>query len=151
MSQKITKFNIRVYGLLLNEHNQVLLVHERINNFKFSKFPGGGLEFGEGIADCLIREFKEETNLDIHGLTHFYTTDFFQTSAFKPFDQIISIYYKVYTNNDWRKVKLDDHEVNNGNRSEFLRFEWVDIEKLTADKLTFPIDKLVCEMLISNQ
>ena len=147
MTSQITKFNIRVYGLLFNEHNQVLLVHEQINDFKFTKFPGGGLEFGEGIADCLIREFKEETGLGIHGLTHFYTTDFFQTSAFKLNDQIISVYYKVYTSNDWRNVKLYDQEINAGNRTEFLRFEWIDIGKLTPDMLTFTIDKLVCEML----
>lgn len=151
MPHQITRFNIRVYGLLFNEHNQILLVHEKINDFKFTKFPGGGLEFGEGIADCLIREFREETGLDIHDLRHFYTTDFFQTSAFKSNDQIISVYYKVYTNNDWREVKLHDHEVNNGNRTEYLRFEWVDMENLTSDKLTFPIDKLVGEMLVFNR
>lgn len=151
MHHQITKFNIRVYGLLLNEHNQILLVHEQINDFKFTKFPGGGLEFGEGIADCLIREFKEETGLAVHDLVHFYTTDFFQTSAFKPNDQIISVYYKVNTKNDWREVKLHDHVVNNGNRTEYLRFEWIDLENLTSDKLTFPIDKLVCEMLVSGR
>ncbi len=144
----ITRFNIRVYGLLINEINQILVVHEQINDFKFTKFPGGGLEFGEGISDCIIREFREETGLDIQGLTHFYTTDFFQTSAFKPNDQIISIYYKVYTSNDWRNVKLDDQKINEGNRTEYLRFEWVDIKKLTPDMLTFPIDKLVCEKIL---
>lgn len=150
MTSKITKFNIRVYGLLFNEHNQILLVHEKINDFKFTKFPGGGLEFGEGIADCLIREFKEETGLDIHGLTHFYITDFFQSSAFKPNDQLISVYYKVYTNSNWREVKLHNHEVNNGNRTEYLRFECVDVTKLTTDLFTFPIDKLVCEKIIKQ-
>jgi ADP-ribose pyrophosphatase YjhB (NUDIX family) len=144
---QITKFNIRVYGLLLNEHNQILLVHEQINDFKFTKFPGGGLEFGEGIADCLIREFKEETGLDIEVVGHFYTTDFFQTSAFKPNDQLISVYYKVEAKSDWRNVRLDEHEINTGNRTEYLRFEWVDLNNLTPDMLTFPIDKLVCEML----
>jgi ADP-ribose pyrophosphatase YjhB (NUDIX family) len=151
VTHQITRFNIRVYGLLFNEYNQVLLVNEQINGFRFTKFPGGGLEFGEGISDCLIREFKEETGLDIHGLTHFYTTDFFQTSAFKPNDQIISVYYEVHTNNNWRNIRLDDHEVNNGNRAEFLRFEWVDMEKLNADKFTFSIDKLVCEKLITKE
>ncbi len=150
MTTPLTRFNIRVYGLLFNEYNQILLVHEKINEFQFTKFPGGGLEFGEGIVDCLIREFKEETGLEIHGLTHFYTTDFFQTSAFKPNDQIISVYYEVHTKNDWRKVKLHDHEVYNGNRKEYLRFEWVDIENLSTDKLTFPIDKLVCEQLMDK-
>lgn len=144
----ITRFNIRVYGLLVNEINQVLIVHEQMNDFKFTKFPGGGLEFGEGILDCLTREFKEETGLDIEVIGHFYTTDFFQSSAFKPNDQLISVYYKVEVKSDWRKIKLNEHELFSGNRIERLRFEWVDIKKLTPDMFTFPIDKLVCEKIL---
>jgi ADP-ribose pyrophosphatase YjhB (NUDIX family) len=107
----------------MNEINQILVVHEQINDFKFTKFPGGGLEYGEGLLDCLIREFDEETGLDIDVIEHFYTTDFFQSSAFKPNDQLISVYYKVAAKNDWRTVKLENQVLNNGNRTELLRFE----------------------------
>ena len=93
MHPEINRFTIRVYGLLINEQNQVLLVHERMPEIEFTKFPGGGLEFGEGTADCLIREFKEETGLDVQVKRHLYTTDFFQQSAFRKTDQLIAIYY----------------------------------------------------------
>lgn len=46
------------------------------------KFPGGGLEWGEGIADALKREFKEELNAEIEIVRHFYTTDFFSGIGF---------------------------------------------------------------------
>jgi ADP-ribose pyrophosphatase YjhB (NUDIX family) len=144
----ITRFNIRVYGLLINEINQVLIVHEQMNDFKFTKFPGGGLEFGEGILDCLTREFKEETGLDIEVVGHFYTTDFFQSSAFKPNDQLISVYYKVEAKSDWRKIKLNEHELFSGNRVERLRFEWVELDKLNPELLTFPIDKFICQKML---
>jgi len=144
----INRFNLRVYGLLMNEINQILVVHEQINDFKFTKFPGGGLEYGEGILDCLIREFDEETGLDIDVIEHFYTTDFFQSSAFKPNDQLISVYYKVAAKNDWRTVKLENQVLNNGNRTELLRFEWVELNKLNLDLMTFPIDKFVCNKLL---
>jgi 8-oxo-dGTP diphosphatase len=61
----------------------------------YTKFPGGGLEFGEGTRECLQREFKEETGLDVSIGDHLYTTDFFQPSAFHTNHQIISIYYWV--------------------------------------------------------
>src|SRR5688572_30464833 len=92
----MSKFNLRVYGILMNERNAVLVSDEYIRGSYFTKFPGGGLEFGEGTRDCLQREFIEEMNLKVEVGKHIYTTDFFQLSAFHPEHQIISIYYFVY-------------------------------------------------------
>ncbi|HKH60890.1 MAG TPA: NUDIX domain-containing protein, partial [Flavitalea sp.] len=86
-------FNIRVYGILINEKKQVLVSDEFIRGSYYTKFPGGGLEFGEGTRDCLKREFKEEMDLEVEIGDHIYTTDFFQMSAFNPEHQIVSIYY----------------------------------------------------------
>lgn len=88
-------FNIRVYGILINETNQVLVSDEFIRGAYITKFPGGGLEMGEGTKDCLKREFKEEMNLIVEVGNHIYTTDFYQQSAFNPDHQIVSIYYYV--------------------------------------------------------
>ena len=88
--------NIRVYGILINEKRQILVSDELIRGMKITKFCGGGLEFGEGTVDCVIREFKEEMNVAVKMKNHLYTTDFFQISAFNHTDQIISIYYYVH-------------------------------------------------------
>ncbi len=69
-------FNIRVYGILTNVKKQVLISDEFIRGNYYSKFPGGGLESGEGTRDCLKREFKEEMNLNVEIGEHIYTTDF---------------------------------------------------------------------------
>ena len=45
--------SIRVYGLLINEHRQVLVSDEYIRGQHYTKFPGGGLEFGEGLREGL--------------------------------------------------------------------------------------------------
>ena len=89
-------FNIRVYGILIGENKQVLVSDELIRGDYITKFPGGGLEFGEGTRDCLKREFMEEMNLEIRVGDHIYTTDYFQMSAFNPAHQIISIYYYAH-------------------------------------------------------
>src|SRR5437868_15346762 len=88
-------FNIRVYGILINEKKQVLVSDEFILGAYYTKFCGGGLEKGEGTIDCLKREFMEEMDLKIEVTRHLYTTDFYQRSAFNPDHQIISIYYHV--------------------------------------------------------
>jgi ADP-ribose pyrophosphatase YjhB (NUDIX family) len=95
----IDRFTIRVYGVLLDETKRVLLSDEFIRGDYFTKFPGGGMEFGEGTRDCLKREFKEETGLDVMVGEHIYTTDYYQQSAFNPNDQIMSIYYFVHAEN----------------------------------------------------
>ena len=131
-------FNVRVYGLLI-ESDSILITHEIIKGFNMTKFPGGGLEFGEGTMDCLIREFKEELNLDITVKDHFYTTDIFQASAFNPSDQIISIYYLV-ERNSLNSIELTEEEI-------VRSISWKNINSLESERLSFPIDRLVLELL----
>ena len=127
----MSSFNVRVYGILINNEQEVLVSDELIRGSYITKFPGGGLELGEGTKDCLKREFKEETGLDVMVGKHIYTTDYFQLSAFNPNDQIISIYYFVTAENVSSlniKTKIFDFELHqvadpNG-QSEVLR--WID-------------------------
>lgn len=67
---------IRVYGIYINEREEVLLSDEFIYGREVTKFPGGGLEFGEGTRECLEREMMEETGHRFEVLDHLYTTDF---------------------------------------------------------------------------
>jgi len=112
---------------------------------QMTKFPGGGLEFGEGVEDCVIREFKEELNLDVEIDSHFYTTGHYQQSAFNPDHQLVSIYYKVRAANSMVHIlqegKMDILETGD----QF--FYWVSLTELTDVNLTFPIDQLVGRML----
>ena len=56
-------FNVRVYGVLLDEEKRLLVSDEFIRGQYITKLPGGGLEIGEGTRDCLQREFKEEKDI----------------------------------------------------------------------------------------
>ena len=143
----INRFNIRVYGLLENNNNELLLVNERIGDFAFTKFPGGGLELGEGTIDGLKREFKEELGIDVEVKGHFYTTDFFQQSGFKPTDQLISIYYRVESLHPLSHIRLDAFEIYNDGKTEELQFFWQPKNTLHPDLVTFPIDKHVVTLI----
>src|SRR6478672_2285756 len=143
-------FNIRVYGILINEQNQVLVSDEFIRGKYYTKFCGGGLEFGEGTLDCLKREFMEEMNLKIEIISHLYTTDFYQQSAFNPGHQIISIYYRVKALEpisvplrnkafDFDEQQLEQYERN----GETETFRFIDFDRFSDNDVTLPIDKLV--------
>ncbi len=144
-------FNIRVYGVWINENHQILVSDERMGDFKFTKFPGGGLEFGEGIKDCLIREWKEEMNIDIEVLEHIYTTDFFQISAFDNSSQIISIYYNVKPISQLvLELKEKPFDFNYSGRAEQC-FRLEPMHAFSSSKVTLPIDKIVADILGKQQ
>ncbi|HEY8915013.1 MAG TPA: NUDIX domain-containing protein, partial [Chitinophaga sp.] len=66
-------FNVRVYGIMINEQKQVLVSDEYIRGGYYTKFPGGGLEFGEGTLECIIREWQEELSQQVEVVEHIYT------------------------------------------------------------------------------
>ena len=147
-------FNIRVYGILLNEHKQVLVSDEYIRGMYITKFPGGGLELGEGTRDCLQREFMEEMNLKVEINDHIYTTDFYQKSAFNPDHQIISIYYFAKAieaiTAPLRSVPFDfDEQQLNAyaQTGETETFRFVNWENFSEASVTLPIDKIVATLI----
>jgi 8-oxo-dGTP pyrophosphatase MutT (NUDIX family) len=147
----MARFNIRVYGILVDSNNRVLVSDEYIRGSYFTKFPGGGLEFGEGTRDCLKREFKEETQLDIEVGAHIYTTDFFQVSAFNNNDQIISIYYYVHGDATALATKTSmfdftPHQTSDP-EGEAEVFRWIELNDLSEQMMDLPIDKMVVKMI----
>jgi 8-oxo-dGTP diphosphatase len=142
-------FNVRVYGLLINDNNEVLISDEQEYGTRFTKFPGGGLEYGEGLIEGLKREFVEECNTAVEVISHFYTTDFFVKSAFND-SQIISIYYLVKAVSDLRfttKTLVFDFD---GEGDTLQAFRWVKLSNLTIDDFTFPTDQYVANLLIKT-
>ena len=139
-------FNVRVYGILIHD-NQVLVSDEHIKGMNITKLPGGGLEYGEGTIDCVIREFKEELNLEIEVESHFYTTDFFVNSAFSNNNQVISIYYVVKPKSqlDFKVASKPFDFMKKKDGAQSMR--WIDLAKVSENDFTFIIDKRIGDML----
>lgn len=144
---EIRRFNIRVYGLIINEKAQILLSDEFVLDREMTKFPGGGLHFGEGPEDCLKREAREEFGQEIEIISHFYTTGFFQRALFFEDSQLISIYYRArLLEQPLFKISgkpFDFPAGVNGSQS----FRWADIARLSEEELSFPIDRHVLNLL----
>ncbi|HMI03212.1 MAG TPA: NUDIX domain-containing protein [Pedobacter sp.] len=141
-------FNVRVYGLLINGENQVLISDEQSGGRTFSKFPGGGVEIGEGIIDALKREFMEECNAEIEVIRHLYTTDFYEQSSFND-SQILSIYYLVKETRPLQltyKTVVFDFDENT-----LQSFRWISLKDLSTDDVTFRTDKTAIELLLKEK
>ena len=140
------QYTIRVYAIIEHE-GRILLSDECVGDTYFTKFPGGGHEWGESFPETISRELKEEADIEVEELEHFYTTDFFVKSAFDQNKQVVSIYYKT---------KVEDPQSISSSRKKFdfdhnlqkaEKFRWEKLKDLTEESVTFPIDKKVIELL----
>lgn len=143
----LTHFNIRVYGLLVNDKKQVLLSDERVRpgNLTVTKFPGGGLELGEGTRDCLRRECLEEIGIEVAVKDHLYTTDYFQASAFSSTQQLISVYYLIEALEPFHTLVHNGPPVYPDHVAECFRF--VDWPYFQETLLSLPVDKIAARIL----
>ena len=148
-------FNLRVYGILINENREILLSDEFIRGNYYTKFPGGGLEFGEGTRECLVREFREEMDLAVMTGDHIYTTDYYQRSAFNPQHQIISVYYYVHPLEPIRfRLRTRPFDFNDDEPETYKKtgetetFRFVPLEGFEVEMLSLPIDRIVAGLIL---
>lgn len=134
----VSKFNIRVYGIWL-KGDKILMSNENINGFKMLKLPGGGLEYGEGPVDCVIREFKEELGVSIEVSSLLHTTENFISSAFKKHEQVIAIHYLVTSNDAIASMEITQPTRLGG--TNYHMFEWCTLNAELLTKLTFEMDR----------
>ena len=71
---------VRATGVLI-EDGSILLTEQRVSAERGWSLPGGTLEWGESLAECLVREFAEETGLRIRAGRLLYVCDRLSTGA----------------------------------------------------------------------
>ncbi|MGC4130409.1 MAG: NUDIX domain-containing protein [Bergeyella sp.] len=132
----IDKINIRVYACVVKD-KKVLALFEEYAGEPLMKFPGGGLEFGEGLIDCLKREFDEELNVKIEVIEHLYTQENFLTSRFRENEQLLTVYYLVKIVNEEDFIILDPC---------IEKTDLIPIDQ-PGNPFPLPVDKIVFEVL----
>lgn len=144
---RVDRFTIRVYGIWINEKEEVLVSDERVAGRRITKFPGGGLEPGEGPAECVKREWQEELHVAIRIHSQFYFTDDFVASFLNDGRQVISLYYRVDVLEPPTvsiKKKAFDFEKD---REGAQAFRFIPLGQISRDDFSLPIDRKVGEML----
>lgn len=144
----VNRFNIRVYGVLV--HAQwLLLSDEVVQGKRITKFPGGGLVPGEGTLDGLRREIREELGQEARILHHFYTTDFFQQSAYVQGDQIISIYYTFEVPRPGALLNGTPAPGLGADKQQMLR--WLPLAQAQISDVDLPIDRVVMKLIMQRK
>ena len=99
---------VRVAGILI-EDDRILLIEHTKNNRKYWLVPGGGVDWGESAAEALIREFKEETSLDIEVEKFLFISE---TIAPDKQKHVINLYFKIKkAENSSNIMKLGEEEM----------------------------------------
>ncbi|SMO77444.1 NUDIX domain-containing protein [Fodinibius sediminis] len=132
------RLRLRVSGLLV-EDDAILLVriHSPVTDQKVWMPPGGGVQFGEPMAEALQREFREETQVDIevHGLLH--VEEFIK----EPF-HAVECYFEVSRK---RGEASRGHDPELGNEEQLIEeVSWMEIEIL--ESRSFSPDPLLSKL-----
>ncbi|HEX6846693.1 MAG TPA: NUDIX hydrolase, partial [Chitinophagaceae bacterium] len=97
---------------------------------------------------------KEELGIEAEIGDHIYTTDYFQLSAFRTGDQIISIYYFAKQLEELRvpirkkAFDFDEEQMKTYHATgETETFRLIDWEDFSDETVTLPIDKIVARMI----
>ena len=134
----MNKFNVRVYGIWIKS-DKILLSHENIDGYAMTKFPGGGLEFGEGSLDCLKREFMEELNVKITRFRLIHVSEKYIPSVFEKNEQVIAVHYLIESDDSIKNYEtVQNTAVGRSNR---IHFKWHKLSQFLIDDFSFEMDK----------
>ena len=73
---------IRTRGVVFDECGRLLVQRHSGSTPVFYRLPGGGVRFREKLADCLVRELYEETELDVRVSRLLWVRDFLDSQPY---------------------------------------------------------------------
>ncbi len=130
MDNEVQKFygnrlRVRACGICVKE-SSILMVNHAIGDQDFWAPPGGGIQFGEHAADCVVREFKEEVGLSIKIGKFMFACEFMQLPL-----HAIELFFEVSAT-DHKLLLGKDPEPGSPSILRAVKFmSWNEIEKLS--------------------
>ena len=116
--------NIRAGGIIT--HNGKILLHHNLNKDHYA-ILGGRMEIGESSEETVKREFKEELGKDVETKEYVATIENFFEIENKKYHEIMFIYKLEFVDDEDKKI---EENLSNLEGKDYLKYEWIDIEKL---------------------
>ena len=76
MTERVIRVGTR--AVIFNKNNELLVEHCLTPDNDIYYLPGGGVWFHEKLEDCLVREVKEETGLEVKAERLLWVRDFIE-------------------------------------------------------------------------
>ncbi len=123
-------YGLTVRGIIKNDSNEILIVKRHPKSKTdpgMWELPGGKVEKGEFFADALVREIKEETNLDCK------VGDFCEAIQ-NDYMHKRTVQLMMYLTDITDDVKISD---------EHIDWMWANIEKIKTLEVSTSLNKLL--------
>jgi 8-oxo-dGTP diphosphatase len=116
-------FKIAVQAFVVNSKNQLLmgLRKDEMDGGNWG-LPGGHLDVGETLEECVLREVEEETGLVVPNALQFASVE-----------QPVTLSNKHYLHFGYLLKGFEEIEVINGEPEDIERWEWFDIDKIPSN------------------
>lgn len=127
-----------VGGVIVNSNNEILLMTRKPDDFYggIDELLSGNMEAGESVCEALIREIKEETNLDVERIESYIDSfDYESRSGKKSREYNFSVKVKSTDN-----IKLSEHD----------DYKWQSIEKVRKNPKITDAVKYTLEIYYFN-
>ena len=130
--EKVFKHSVKA---IIIKDEKLLVVSVDYGQGRFSKLPGGGHEWGETMGETVIRECKEELNLDVKPLRLVFARDYIAKNHNQPYDldcfHLAELMFECEV--------TDFSTLGNGYEpdSDMQKIKWIELDKL-ADSDFYP-------------
>lgn len=119
------EFHVRVAAIIKKENKFLIM---KVNDKEYYHIPGGHIETGENSKQALIREIKEELDLNLKEMQLFLTQENFWKTNNKNCHGIE--FYYIIEPDDNLVVKNYKRIENDKGEEKLLEFKWVTAEEL---------------------
>lgn len=123
-------YGLTVRGIIKNENGEILIVKRHPKSRtdpEMWELPGGKVEKGEFFADALVREIKEETNLDVE------VGDFAEAIQ-NDYSHKRTVQLMMYLENIKGEVKISE---------EHTDWMWADLKKIKSLEISTSLKKVL--------
>ena len=123
-------YGLTVRGIIRNDNDEILIVKRHPKSRtdpEMWELPGGKVEKGEFFADALVREIKEETNLDV-------SVGDFCEAVQNDYSHKRTVQIMMYLENVQGEVKISE---------EHTDWMWVDLEKIKGLDISTSLKKVL--------
>lgn len=118
------RLNIRAAAVII--HNNKILVHRDVSK-DHCTLPGGRIAIGESSEGTVKREIKEEMGKETEIIEYIGTIENFFEMSKKKYHEILFIHKVEFINEEDKKI---DYTIRNIEGKEYLKYEWLDIDKI---------------------
>jgi 8-oxo-dGTP diphosphatase len=122
------RLRVRACGICIKEDSILMVNHAGISEHDFWAPPGGGIQFGERVEDCLSREFKEETGLTIKAGKFLFACEFIQPPL-----HAIEVFFEVTPLSHQLRLGTDPEKGSPSIIQSVEFMPWNEIEELPPD------------------